>query len=387
MRQEPHSGRGPDDSRVCRRSRRAARRPRRARPRVGTPRRCRPAGRGGRRTPASRSGWSPPTTSAASPARWRRCPTRRRWSASWSRGCPGSGRCSPTSTTRRWRRCGSTTPARCSWPGSGRHELTTTVLTAAQVQELVERMLKSSGRRIDISQPFVDAMLPEGHRLHVVLEGISRGFTAVNIRKFVVRASRLHDLVDLGTLTAAAARFLDAAVRAGLNILVAGGTQAGKTTLLNCLASAIPGDRPGGVGRGGLRAALPPPRLGADADPAGRARGHRPDPAARPGQGVPADAAVADHRRRGPRRGVPRPAARAQRRAARDVHAARQQRPRGAGQDVHAAAARRREHRRPVRGAHGRAPASTSSSTSASTTPAYAASTRSSPSPGGWRTT
>ena len=62
-------------------------------------------------------------------------------------------------------------------------------------------MLKSSGRRIDISQPFVDAMLPEGHRLHVVLEGISRGFTAVNIRKFTLRASRLHDLVDLGTLT------------------------------------------------------------------------------------------------------------------------------------------------------------------------------------------
>ena len=123
----------------------------------------------------------------------------------------------------------------------GRHELTTTVLTPAQVQELVERMLKSSGRRIDISQPFVDAMLPEGHRLHVVLEGISRGFTAVNIRKFVLRASRLHDLVDLGTLTPPAARFLDASVRAGLNILVAGGTQAGKTTLLNCLASAIPG--------------------------------------------------------------------------------------------------------------------------------------------------
>jgi len=43
------------------------------------------------------------------------------------------------------------------------------------VQELVERMLKSSGRRIDLSQPLVDAMLPEGHRLHVVLEGISRG--------------------------------------------------------------------------------------------------------------------------------------------------------------------------------------------------------------------
>jgi pilus assembly protein CpaF len=102
-------------------------------------------------------------------------------------------------------------------------------------------MLKSSGRRIDISQPFVDAMLPEGHRLHVVLEGISRGFSAVNIRKFVVRASRLPDLVELGTLTPLAAAFLEASVRAGLNILVAGGTQAGKTTLLNCLAAAIPG--------------------------------------------------------------------------------------------------------------------------------------------------
>ncbi len=123
----------------------------------------------------------------------------------------------------------------------GRHELTSVRLTHAQVQELVERMLKSSGRRIDLSTPFVDAMLPEGHRLHVVLEGISRGFTAVNIRKFVLRAARLSDLVALGSLTAPAAAFLEASVRAGLNVLVAGGTQAGKTTLLNCLASAIPG--------------------------------------------------------------------------------------------------------------------------------------------------
>ena len=116
----------------------------------------------------------------------------------------------------------------------GRHELTNTVLTAAQVGELVERMLKSSGRRIDLSRPFVDAMLPEGHRLHVVLEGISRGFSAVNIRKFTLTASALTDLVELGSLTADAAAFLEASVRAGLNILVAGGTQAGKTTFLNC---------------------------------------------------------------------------------------------------------------------------------------------------------
>ena len=132
-------------------------------------------------------------------------------------------------------------PSRVFIARNGRHELTNLVLTSAQVQELVERMLKSSGRRIDLSQPFVDAMLPEGHRLHVVLEGISRGFSAVNIRKFVLRAARLHDLVELGSLTPQAAAFLEASVRAGLNILVAGGTQAGKTTALNCLAAAIPG--------------------------------------------------------------------------------------------------------------------------------------------------
>lgn len=132
-------------------------------------------------------------------------------------------------------------PSRVFLARRGRHELTNLMLSAAQVHELVERMLKSSGRRIDLSQPFVDAMLPEGHRLHVVLEGISRGFTAVNIRKFVVRASRMDDLVELGSLSPQAATFLDAAIRAGLNVLVAGGTQAGKTTFLNCLAAAIPG--------------------------------------------------------------------------------------------------------------------------------------------------
>ncbi len=62
---------------------------------------------------------------------------------------------------------------------NGRHELTTLVLTEGQVTELVERMLKTTGRRIDLSRPFVDAMLPQGHRLHVVLQGISRGFSAV----------------------------------------------------------------------------------------------------------------------------------------------------------------------------------------------------------------
>ena len=132
-------------------------------------------------------------------------------------------------------------PARVFVARDGRHELTTTILTSAEVRDLVERMLKTSGRRVDVSSPFVDAMLPSGHRLHVVLDGITRGFSAVNIRKFVVKASRLRDLVELGTLTAQAAEFLDACVVAGLNIVVAGGTQAGKTTLLNTLGSAVPG--------------------------------------------------------------------------------------------------------------------------------------------------
>jgi pilus assembly protein CpaF len=132
-------------------------------------------------------------------------------------------------------------PSRVFVARGGRHELTNTILSAEAVLELVERMLKQSGRRLDLSSPFVDARLPGGHRLHVVLEGISSDFSAVNIRKFVVRASRLSELVGLGSLTDQAAAFLEASVLAGLNIVVAGGTQAGKTTMLNCLAAAIPG--------------------------------------------------------------------------------------------------------------------------------------------------
>ena len=114
-------------------------------------------------------------------------------------------------------------------------ELTPTILTSEQVRTLVERMLKPSGRRIDLSSPFVDATLPDGSRLHVAIPDITRSHWLINVRKFVARARRLDDLVRLGTLTAPAARFLGAAVASGLNILVAGGTQAGKTTTLNQL--------------------------------------------------------------------------------------------------------------------------------------------------------
>lgn len=123
---------------------------------------------------------------------------------------------------------------------NGEAELTTTILTRQQVRDLVEQMLKASGRRLDLSSPFVDAALPGGERLHVVIPDITREEFAVNIRKYVVRASSLTDMVELNSLTSHAARFLDACVRAGLNILVAGATQAGKTTMLNALAGSIP---------------------------------------------------------------------------------------------------------------------------------------------------
>src|SRR5580765_8103921 len=131
-------------------------------------------------------------------------------------------------------------PSRVFVARGGIAELTTTMLTADEVRDLVERMLKTSGRRVDLSSPFVDAVLSDGSRLHVAIPDVTRDHWIVNVRKFVVGATHLDDLVALGTLSRQAAAFLTAAVAAGLNVLVAGGTQAGKTTLLNCLSAAIP---------------------------------------------------------------------------------------------------------------------------------------------------
>ena len=125
-------------------------------------------------------------------------------------------------------------PGRVFVARRGRSELTTTILTEPQIRDLVEKMLKSTGRRVDLSTPFVDAMLPDGSRLHVVIPDITRLYMSVNIRKFILQANSLEALVGLGTLTAHAASFLNAAVVAGLNVIVAGGTQAGKTTSREC---------------------------------------------------------------------------------------------------------------------------------------------------------
>ncbi|MDO4665156.1 MAG: ATPase, T2SS/T4P/T4SS family [Actinomycetaceae bacterium] len=131
-------------------------------------------------------------------------------------------------------------PSRVFVAKDGQTELTTIMLGEGEVQELVERMLRFSGRRLDLSSPFVDAQLPGGERLHAVIPPVAATNWAVNIRKHVAKARRLPALVSLGMLPEGAASFLEAAVASGLNILVSGAVGAGKTTMLRALAGAIP---------------------------------------------------------------------------------------------------------------------------------------------------
>ena len=131
-------------------------------------------------------------------------------------------------------------PGKVFFAKAGVSTLTNLILTHGQVKDLVERMLRASGRRLDLSCPFVDATLGDGSRVHVAIPDITRRDWAVNIRKFVARAHSLDELVLLRSLDEMAARFLAECVRAGLNIAVSGGTQTGKSTMLNCLAACIP---------------------------------------------------------------------------------------------------------------------------------------------------
>ena len=113
-------------------------------------------------------------------------------------------------------------------------------LDAEAVRAVVERMLRPTGRRIDVSQPFVDASLPDGSRLHVAIPDITRAHWSVNIRKFAASIRSLDHLVQAGALSDEAAEYLTWCVARGNSILVSGATQAGKTTLLNALLDAVP---------------------------------------------------------------------------------------------------------------------------------------------------
>jgi len=109
----------------------------------------------------------------------------------------------------------------------------------ADVRELVKRLLGPLGRRLDESSPMVDARLPGGARLHAAMPPATTKWTVVTIRKFLLAANSLDQLVRRGSLSQEAADFLDAAVQAGANIIVSGPTGSGKTTFLNCLGAAI----------------------------------------------------------------------------------------------------------------------------------------------------
>lgn len=131
-------------------------------------------------------------------------------------------------------------PERIFIARNGRSELTNLLLTADEVRNIVERALMWSGRRLDLSQPFVDARLPDGSRLHVTIPEITAEHWAVNIRKHLMGHLELENLVEIGVLNSELSNLLKKVVAEGRNILVSGGTQAGKTTLLNALLSAIP---------------------------------------------------------------------------------------------------------------------------------------------------
>jgi len=111
--------------------------------------------------------------------------------------------------------------------------------TDDELRQLVKRVVSTAGRRLDDASPMVDVRLGDGSRLNAVMPPAATRWTSVTIRKFVLRAQSLHELVGLGALPGAAAEFLDAAVQAGVNILVSGPTGSGKTTLLNALGASI----------------------------------------------------------------------------------------------------------------------------------------------------
>ena len=107
-------------------------------------------------------------------------------------------------------------------------------------ESIIERIVAQVGRRIDKSQPLVDARLPDGSRVNAIIPPLAVKGPSLTVRKFPAQRLTMDDLVDLGSVSTAAATFLRACVIDRRNILVSGGTGTGKTTLLNVLSSFIP---------------------------------------------------------------------------------------------------------------------------------------------------
>lgn len=110
------------------------------------------------------------------------------------------------------------------------------------VMHIIEKIVAPLGRRIDESSPMVDARLPDGSRVNAIVPPLALNGPTITIRKFSKDPLKVSDLVRFGTLTEEMAIFIDACVKARLNIFVSGGTGSGKTTTLNVLSSFIPDD-------------------------------------------------------------------------------------------------------------------------------------------------
>jgi pilus assembly protein CpaF len=108
------------------------------------------------------------------------------------------------------------------------------------VMRIIDRIVAPTGRRLDESSPMVDARLPDGSRVNVVVPPIAPDCPVLTIRKFRQDKLKIDDLIASGSMTRALADFILACVRGKLNVIISGGTGTGKTTLLNALSAAIP---------------------------------------------------------------------------------------------------------------------------------------------------
>ena len=123
--------------------------------------------------------------------------------------------------------------------GTLRRETTISFVNDEHIIRTIERLVEPTGKVIDVNHPMIDARLDDGSRINAVIPPLSK-YPLITIRKFRKNIVDMENLIGNGSLTPYMARFLEAAVKAKLNILVSGGASAGKTTLLNILSNYIP---------------------------------------------------------------------------------------------------------------------------------------------------
>lgn len=116
-------------------------------------------------------------------------------------------------------------------------------LDESHLRRTIDKIVGEVGRRIDESQPYVDARLPDGSRVNAIIPPVSVDGPTLTVRKFAREPYMVEDLVSFGTLSSKLSVFLEACVKGRTNVLVSGGTGAGKTTTLNVLSSFIPSDQ------------------------------------------------------------------------------------------------------------------------------------------------